>query len=175
MSDLSIKVVWFPKNVHAEISIGNKIHYFIGQQDRYRHQRNLSVSITNSSRTPVVLFAFKSSLNTQAVYAKIEKTPPSKLNTCMGSVAVIAEQISSIVIPTFVRQSPELSAFYLMGRYYVAGDVSFETYGISKRVAILKAMMVGSVQLGICVFSVYQSLKSTWNLLAGDPMQNNII
>ncbi len=114
-------------------------------------------------------------MNTHAVYAKIEKNPPSKLNTCMGSVAVIAEQISSIVIPTFVRQSPELSAFYLVGRHYIAGDVSFETYGISKRVAILKAMMVRCVQLGICGFYVCQSLKSTWNLLAGDPTENNIV
>lgn len=37
----SLKVIWFPQSSHSELSIENKIHYFIGKRDRYSHQRNL--------------------------------------------------------------------------------------------------------------------------------------
>ncbi len=155
MDEQSFKIVWFPKNLHAEISIGDKIHYFIGGKDSYGHKRNLSYSLLNTQRTPVVLFRVKSDIDAKAIYVVIEKQPPSLLNTCMGSVADIARKISFLEIPVIVRQSPELSAIYLMMRHYVVSDVSFDTYHISKTDAVYRACKIGATQLAILAFSCY--------------------
>lgn len=155
MVEQSFKIVWFPKNLHTEISIGEKIHYFIGRKDFYGHKRNLSYSLSNTQRTPVVLFEIKSDMDEKAIYGVIEKQPPSLLNTCMGSAADIARKVTFLEIPVLVRQSPELSAIYLMMRHYVVADVSFDTYQISKTDAVYRACKIGAAQLAILAFSCY--------------------
>ena len=169
-----LKIVWFSKNLHSEMSIDNKIHYFIGGKDRYNHRRNLSYSISNSHTTPVVLFSVTSSMKAEAIYGLIQKEPPSKWNTCMGSIANIVKRVSDLSIPLFLRQSPELSALYLIGRHYVKGDVCFETLGISKAAAIRKALILGGAQCGLFAFSSYMLCTSAARLSIGDQFLNNI-
>lgn len=168
MKDYSFKIVWFPKNFHAEMSVGNKIHYFIGSNDRYGHRRNLSYSLSNSARTPVVLFGVAAQMDAGSIYGMIEKRPPSFFNTCMGSVADIARKISFLEIPALIGQSPELSALYLMLRHFAVGDISFDTHGISKTDAVFRACKVGGVQVGAFAFSCYYAFSSMSHLIFAD-------
>lgn len=174
MSLSCLKVIWFPQNTHSELSIENKIHYFIGKNDRYSHKRNLSHCISNSDKTPVVMFSFNVPKTSYEVYKEIEAKPPSLWNTCMGSVADIAKKVSSLTIPRFLRQSPELSALYLMTRHFTQGDVSFETYGISKMSAAKKALISGGLQCGAIVVCSYLMLSGIIKLSSECQLQSSI-
>ena len=174
MSGLSIKIVWFPNNMHSEIAIGDAIHYFIGGNDQYSHQRHLDYTIANSNNTPVVEFAFSSFMDSQAIYQEISKQPPSKLNTCMGTVAEIAAKISKIQIPDIIRQSPELSAVYLMLRSYQKGDVSFNAHGISKISACVRGVLIATVQLAAFAMPAYGLIQHVMRRFFEDPQMSSI-
>jgi hypothetical protein len=170
----SLKVIWFPQSSHSELSIENKIHYFIGKRDRYSHQRNLSYSIANCDKTPIVVFSFNADKTCFEVYKEIEDHPPSLWNTCMGSVADIVKRVSSLSIPSFIRQSPELSALYLMTRHFTKGDVSFETYGVSKMEAAKTAMIGGGVQCGAAIVSSLFIFSLIVKLSSEGQLESNI-
>ena len=156
----SVKVVWFPDRSHSEIAFMDSLRYYIGKHDRNGGKRRLSCALNRAEKTPVVVASLPSkSLSFSRVQKIIDDSPPSKINTCMGTVSNLVNRVSEVKIPPIVNQSPELSALYLFAREMVFKDVKIECHGISKSEALKKALVLGSCHLAFIAVSVSMIAK----------------
>jgi hypothetical protein len=163
----SVKVVWFPDRCHSEIAFMDSLRYYIGKHDRNGGKRRLSCALNRAEKTPVVVACLPSRLlSFSQVQKLIDDSPPSKINTCMGTVSNLVNRVSEVKIPPIVNQSPELSALYLFARELIFKDVKIEYHGISKSEALKKALAVGSCHLAFIAVSVSiiakQGIDSMW-------------
>lgn len=146
LSNTDLQLVWYTDRNHSEIGVGDTLRYYLGNFDKNKGKRTVSKAIENSGNRPIAVIKIPVKHAIETIEKEIELNPPSKYNTCMGTVAQIIERFAHIKIPYLIRQSPELSALYLMARSKIYSDISMDFHGITPKAAASVALKNGAIQ-----------------------------